>query len=255
LVFFAGNVSEEALSILYNNSNYFFGYEYMDYLKEKTALQRNFLDRIKDLRKFFPGRGKLFEIGSAYGFFLELAQKYWQVKGIDLSADAYAYARKVLGVEVMCGDFLSCDIEDDYDIFCMWDTIEHLKYPHLYIQKISTHVKPNGLLCITTGDIQSLVARLQREKWRQIHPPTHLFYFSKRSIAFLINRFGFEIVHLSKCVNYRNLDAMLYGLLVLRNRKEWKNKLYQTIRRVGLLQKVDLKLNLYDIMFVIARKR
>lgn len=255
VVFFNGSISEDELSILYNKSGYFFGTEYMDYIKEKRALQKNFLDRIKYLRKLHPGKGKLFEIGCAYGFFLELVRNYWQVRGIDISEDACAYAKNNLGLDVICNDFLNHEMEDNYDIFCMWDTIEHLKYPHLYVQKISKHIKPNGLLCITTGDIQSLVARFRKEKWRLIHPPTHLFYFSRQSLSFLLNSYGFKTVHYSKCGNYRNLDAMVNGIMLsMYNKKIKAGLFFKKISRINFIKDIDIKLNLFDIMFVIAQK-
>lgn len=255
VVFFKDDISKDELSNLYNKSGYFFGTEYMDYIKEKNALQKNFLNRIKYLRRLYPVKGKLFEIGCAYGFFLELAQNYWQVKGIDISEDACMYAKNILGLDVICDDFLNYKMEDNYDIFCLWDTIEHLKCPHLYIQKISKNIKPNGLLCITTGDIQSLVARFRKEKWRMIHPPTHLFYFSRQSLSFLLNSFGFKIVHYSKCGNYRNLNAMVNGILLSIYNKKIKTSLFlQKIIKINFSKDIDIKINLFDIMFLVAQK-
>ena len=60
----------------------------------------------------------------------------------------------------------------------MWDTIEHLKRPDLFVQKAAADLRPGGLIALTTGDIGSLNARLRGARWRMIHPPTHLHYFS-----------------------------------------------------------------------------
>src|SRR5262245_22186186 len=55
---------------------YFAGGEYADYVADRSILQRNFARRIGQLLRLKPG-GKLLEIGSAYGFFLELARRHW----------------------------------------------------------------------------------------------------------------------------------------------------------------------------------
>ena len=47
-------------------------------------------------------------------------------------------------------------------------------------------------LALTTGDIGSVNARLRGHKWRMIHPPTHLHYFSAETMKALLDRHGFR---------------------------------------------------------------
>lgn len=248
------DVSEEELLSLYDK-DYFSGKEYLDYLSDKSIIQRNFQKIIKILSNYSDG-GNLFEIGSAHGFFLELARERWQVEGIDVSESACNFARNQLSLDVTCNDFLSTDIEQGkYDIFCMFDTIEHLKAPHLYIKKISESIKEGGLLVITTGDIGSLVARLRKSKWRLIHPPTHLYYFSKETLRKLLKKYGFKIIFFGYLGYYRSIKLIIYSLLMLRANK--CEKLYCVLKY--LLQKVGLAkascyINLFDVMFIIAQK-
>jgi len=84
-------LSAAELEHLYQRG-YFFGDEYLDYQEDKPYLQRNFSARLKTLRRFSSG-GNLFEIGCAYGYFLELAAKTWQAEGCDISAGACRDAR------------------------------------------------------------------------------------------------------------------------------------------------------------------
>jgi 2-polyprenyl-3-methyl-5-hydroxy-6-metoxy-1,4-benzoquinol methylase len=232
-------------------TNYFFEGEYLNYLEEKEALQKNFRKWIMLLRRFAP-HGKCFEIGSAYGFFLELARDYWEVKGVDISEHACEYS-KTHGLDVEWGDFLDIPVATGkYDIFCLWDTIEHLKTPDLYLKKISEEIAPDGILCLTTGDIDAIVPRIQKEKWRMIHPPTHLFYFSQKTLFALLRKNDFEIVHVSHVGFYRSLKRTLFSLGFLKRDGKWK-ALYDYYNR---LKWGDLSfyLNLYDILLVIARK-
>ena len=46
-------------------------------------------------------------------------------------------------------------------ILFVWDTIEHLKRPDLFIKKINKVLKKDGVLALTTGDISSVVAKVR----------------------------------------------------------------------------------------------
>jgi predicted TPR repeat methyltransferase len=174
------------------------------------------------------------------------------VEGIDVSDEAVRFARDQLQLPVLHGDLLSTDLGDRrYDVVCMWDTIEHLKRPDLYVEALSRHVSPGGLMALTTGDISSLNARIKRARWRLIHPPTHVHYFSRRSISRLLDRFGFDVVHVEYCGVSRSVGAMIDGLLRLR----WGlDGLAAWLQRRSIARR-SVYLNLRDIMYVIAIKR
>ncbi len=242
--------SEEELIDVYGK-DYFFEGEYLNYPGEKEPLQKNFKKWIPRIRSFSP-HGKLFEIGSAYGFFLELAQKYWEVKGIDISQHACEHGQ-TLGLNIECGDFLEIPVEvGQYNVFCLWDTIEHLKNPHLYIKKISEVIAPGGILCLTTGDVEAIVPRIQKGRWRMIHPPTHLFYFSQKSLFALLRKNDFEIVYSSHVGFYRSIKRTLFNLAFLKKDEKWR-ALYECYNRLKLGD-LTFYLNLFDILLVIARK-
>jgi len=248
------SLTDEELSKLYSRE-YFFGEEYSNYLADRKVLEKNFQLRIKVLKRFLQeGRHRnLLEIGCAYGFFLHLATDLFNsVKGIDLNEDGIEYARKEFGAEAVRGDFVNYDFGDEkFDAVCLWDTIEHLRDPHLYLEKISRHTEKNSLLAITTGDIGSVNARMRKEKWRLIHPPTHLHYFSKKSLTDLLNKYGFDVVYMRYCGFYRSVDNIAYNLFVLRN--GWK-ALYSMLKKSGATS-WHLYANMFDIMYVVARKR
>lgn len=250
LVFADVHVDADALREIYQQS-YFFGDEYLNYVEDKPFLQKNLSARLRTLRKFSAG-GTLFEIGCAYGFFLELAQKYWEAEGCDISAQACAYARDH-GLNAVGGEFMSLDVkQNQYDVVALWDTIEHLARPDLYVEKASKVLKSGGILCATTGDIGSLMARMRKQQWRLIHPPTHLYYFDRITMEKLLTKNGLEVVHFEHCGYSRSVQQIVYSLLVLNKETPIRKKLYDLVKP---LFGFSLYLNLYDIMFVIARKK
>lgn len=239
-----------AIAALYGN-DYFHGSEYFDYVQERGSLRLNFRGRMRTLDALAGGlRGKsVLEIGSAYGFFLELAGECGMAaRGVDITSDGVRYARQTLGVDAVEGDYLALPT-DPVDLIAMWDTVEHLPRPDLFIEKAVSDLRPGGLLAITTGDIGSINARLRGRRWRMIHPPTHLHYFSSSTLARLLSRYGLEIVHASHPGVSRQLHSILFIVLAHRLGAPY---LYKILK--GLSPDIALTLNLYDIMFVVARK-
>ena len=245
-------LSREDLEALYG-SKYFAGEEYKDYIAERRLIEKHFRLRLKTLLQHVPDtRTKcLFEIGCAYGFFLCIARDHFEsVAGIDISRAAATYASENLKLKVTAGDFSEYEFQANPDVICLWDTIEHLQRPDLYIEKAASHMPPGGVIALTTGDISSLVARWRGPRWRQIHPPTHLHYFSKATLTRLLEKYGFRIRYCGYDGMFRSVDSMAYMILVLRRQRP---SLYKALQRTGLLS-WDLYLNLYDILFVIAEK-
>jgi SAM-dependent methyltransferase len=247
-------LTDEELHALYN-TQFFTGAEFSDYAGDERFFRKNFRRRLKKLKRFLdPERhGRLLEIGSAYGFFLdEVRDEFTSVQGIDITDAGVHRAREQFQLDVVQADFLEHDYgEQKFDVVCMWDTIEHLRAPHLYLEKIARHTEPGALLAVTTADVDSLNARLRGERWRMIHPPTHLHYFSARTLARLFDRYGFEVIYNHYCGFYRSLGNVAYNILVLRQQRPW---LYKPLKKSGLT-KLGFYLNLYDIMYVIARRR
>lgn len=246
------SLSDDELFALYSE-NYFAGDEYRDYAAEKDIIQKNFRLRYKVLRSYLDRERhkNLFEIGSAYGFFLDLVRADFDtVGGIDVTEAGVRFARDKMGLNVSQGDFLDHELADKIDVACMWDTIEHLRSPHLYLKKISDNMDSGGVVAITTGDIGSVPARLRGQRWRLIHPPTHAHYFSPETLKHMLANYGFEVLYNRYCGFYRSTETIAYVILVLRQQRP---KLFERLKRSGLL-KFDLYLNFYDIMYAIARK-
>ena len=247
-------LTDEELFALYNEQ-FFTGAAYSDYTADERLLRKNFRLRFRELENFLdPQRHKrLFEIGSAYGFFLdEVRDKFGAVQGIDVTDGGVAYAREQLGLNVVQGNFLTYQYgAQKFDVVCLWDTIEHLRSPDRYLEKIAAHTDAGALLAITTGDIQSINARLRKGQWRMIHPPIHLHYFAPQTLTRLLERHGFNVVYNRYCGFYRSFGNVVYNVLVLRHQRPW---LFRQLERIGLAN-WGFYLNLYDIMYVIARRR
>jgi 2-polyprenyl-3-methyl-5-hydroxy-6-metoxy-1,4-benzoquinol methylase len=247
-------ISPETLRETYTE-NYFKGEEYVDYLRDKEILQKNFKKRLRFIykQKDRSSITSVIEIGCAYGFFAELISndlKNCRYTGYDVVPEAIEYGSKQLKQHVVCADYLEAESEEKVSDVFMWDVIEHLPAPDEYIEKAANELKAGGRIYITTGDIERLIPRMQKTKWRMIHPPSHLHYFSKRTLSKLLQRKGFKIVSVSYPPVYRSIRQIYYSLFMLRKKyPRFVEKIYTLIP-----PQLNIPVNTYDIMFLIAEK-
>jgi 2-polyprenyl-3-methyl-5-hydroxy-6-metoxy-1,4-benzoquinol methylase len=248
-------ISDEELKVIYSE-NYFKGNEYLDYLSDKLAIQKNFSKRLKQIgiKNNSINTVNTLEIGCAYGFFGEVfttAYKNVRFTGMDIVPEAIDYGKHTLGLDLRLQDYLSFPATDQYTHVFMWDVIEHLPRPDQFIEKIAKETSPGSELHITTGDIGALLPRFQKQKWRMIHPPSHLHYFSKSSITQLLEKNQFEVKTVLYKPVYRSVKQIFYSLFLL---NKPGTKLRENIFK-RIPEKWFVPLNTYDIMHVIAIKK
>lgn len=256
LVRAVSNPTHEELNLIYQH-DYFFGDEYFNYINDRPALEKNFSLRLKRLSSFLNLKSSVIEIGSSYGFFLNLCKvKVRKVVGYDVVKEGVDYAINNFGVEAHCDNFLNYS-GPEVDMVCLWDVIEHFPNPGEFINKISKVVKSNGYIAFTTGDIGSFMAKMRGERWRLIHPPTHLFYFDRKSITKLLKKNGFTLVSFKHVGVWRNFGSVLKQLIKrFDNTRIFKMILLLVDRLFKYFgfDKINFSINLFDIMEVIAVK-
>ncbi|MGA3150556.1 MAG: class I SAM-dependent methyltransferase [Candidatus Saccharimonadales bacterium] len=239
--------------------DYFFGKEYFDYIADRPALEKNFKKRLKQLSDTYDRNASVIEIGCAYGYFLNLIKdKVASHKGFDVNQEGVDFARRILKVNATTQNFLDAKLsESSIDTVYMWDVIEHLPHPELFIAKISTLLKPGGHVVLTTGDISSLLPRLRKDNWRLIHPPTHLHYFTPQSLERLFKRHGIKVISVRHKGVHRNLGSVLHQLTYNRKAKNKSAIVFEGLTnaaKVTGLHKLNVPLNTGDIMEVVAVK-
>lgn len=75
--------------------DYFHGDEYHDYIAEKAITQKSFKLRMRKLDRFLDSarHQSVLEIGSAYGFFLDLVKdRFAKTTGTDVAVEGVEYA-------------------------------------------------------------------------------------------------------------------------------------------------------------------
>ena len=199
------------------------------------------------------GRGRWLDVGCATGDFLACAASVVEkASGIELSAFAAEKAR-ARGLDVTNGDFLQADVPAEvFDVISMWDYVEHVTNPSANFKKAFAVLKPGGYLAISTGDVESLLARLTGRFWHLMIPPRHLYFFSPVTIRRLLTSAGFELVQIGRPGKRVPLDFAAWKLATM-TVPGLSPAVVRTCERLGL-GRVAPPVNLLDIMTVFARK-
>lgn len=233
--------------------DYFRGEEYLDYRTDEAFFKKHFRLRLRDvLRRRSSGR--LLEIGAAYGFFLDLAREHFNVVGFEVNEEAARHAHEAFAVDVRADDFLAADEQSlggPFDVTVLWDVVEHLAVPDRFLAHVGELSRRGSLLYLTTGDIGSALARWRGPRWRMIHPPTHVHYFSRATMRRLLERLGFAVLEIRAVPVARSLRQVLYSILVLQMRRP---AVYQALA-ARVPPTWGFSVNTYDIMQVVAERR
>jgi len=232
----------------YYTGEYFSGARcdgYSDYPAAEPVLRREFARSVELIREY-RGEGRLLDLGCAYGFFLQEAAPYYDVAGIELAEEAAAYCRRS-GLNVLSGvaDDTNMTRIGEVDVITLFDVIEHLPQPRDTLALCCRHLRPGGIIMLTTGDFASPVARLAGARWRLMTPPQHLWYFTPQSMRGIAASLGLSLV---RCDHPGKLVPLSLILFQLRRMLGLGGSPISAASHIGI------PVNLFDAMRIVLRK-
>jgi len=226
---------------------------YADYEGDREITLGVFKTYLENIEKHYPKRGKLLDVGSATGHFLELANKHgWEAKGIEISAYASGIGRKK-GLQIITGKFETFDLPEKYfDAVTFWDVLEHFEKPETAIRQARKILKPGGILVLNTPDSASLMAKIFGRRWHALVPPNHLHIFNQKNMGRLLAKNNFEIVGTDRVGKEFSLRFFLKVLANWQKMKIFEKAYGQAMKRRWGNWSVPL--NTRDNIFIMAKK-
>jgi SAM-dependent methyltransferase len=87
------------------------------------------------------------------------------------------------------------DLSRDYfDLIYGVHVIEHLSGPQCVFEKLASALAPGGRFYFVTPNAESMGLEIFRDTWWNLEDPTHLNFFSGRSVTQMLERAGFHDV-------------------------------------------------------------
>jgi len=221
---------------------------YGDYVGTEAVLRREFKKSVSLIRDVTGRRSglKLLELGSAYGFFLDEASRYFECLGIEVSMPAASHSRK-RGHRVLDGVLTERMVSQigGFDVVAMFDVVEHLADPVATFRLIDRCLNEDGVVVLTTGDIESLYARISGRSWRLMTPPQHTFFFSPRTLRGIFERMNYKVEVVKRPWKFVPLSLAFYQL---GSRLGFRFKPLEKLN-------VVVPVNLGDAFMLVARKQ
>ena len=190
--------SPAALRAIYSAGDYFqlradAGIGYRDYFADEPVYRPYFQRKFALLRRYASPPGTLLELGAGAGFALAAAREEgWQVRGMELSGSAAAWAQQHSGVDVTVGGFDDLHDRDRWDVVAAFQTIEHLVDVRDALRRVRDALHARGLVFLTTPDHGSLNRRIMRRFWLS-YRPEHLVYFDQPRLRQLLEEEGYRV--------------------------------------------------------------
>ena len=172
-----------------------------------------------DAIEHYQPRGTLFEVGSAGGYFLRLAQERgWKARGIEITEAGSRHAREEFGLDVEQWAFPDpAFATEPHDVLYMGHVLEHVRSPAAAIEAAGALLRPGGLLVIEVPSyiasayfrvLQQAIPMLRRlglaapELLRALKfpqpgeamEPFHLYEFRRQTLVRLLDRFGYRVL-------------------------------------------------------------
>jgi len=154
------------------------------------------LERYKiELVQRFATRGRLLEIGPAYGAFTWLAkQAGFDAFAIEMSEACCRFMNEVAGIRAVH----SLDIDSALrpagpcDVIALWHVIEHLPDPWRTLELLAQRLNPGGVLVIAAPNPQAFQFGLMGRYWTHLDAPRHLELIPPATLAGHVQRLGLE---------------------------------------------------------------
>ena len=153
--------------------------------------------RIRQFQKLIQQTGKyikqkkpnVLDIGAGTGLFINEARKCgWFAHGLEPSVWLSEQARQQ-GIPVITGTFPDRNCPGPYDAIFLTDVIEHLENPVSVVSELSSHLKDDGVVFVTTPNVSSFMAKIMGWKWWH-YRIAHVGYYNKKTLSMLMARGG-----------------------------------------------------------------
>jgi len=167
----------------------------------------------------------ILDIGAGRGSFLILCKLlgFSKLTGSDIS-DFNAGFLRAFGIDLKVGDITTVELAK-YDIVTFHHVLEHVAEPDKFLRRVGEILKDDGvghLLIPNEGSLnsrfKSLLSRLRMKKraFKHLSPGHHLWFYDKRTLTRLLERYGFEIEYIGTRAHEKKrglLNQVVHGLL------------------------------------------
>lgn len=207
------------------------------YFKEQNARKMTFKGYLKSLEKVFPKKGKLLDIGTNTGLFVQVAKEHgWDAVGLEPNKWGAKYAKDNYKLNLVNKSFTKGVFsKESFSVITMWDVIEHFTDPVEKIKLVYDYLKPGSLFAFSTIDPDSLLAKMMGTKWSW-YMEMHKVFLTKPVAKHYLEHVGFNEVYFKP--HFRRLSLGYLSSRLLAINPVLANASRKTVEALGLTKTI-----------------
>ncbi len=204
------------------------------------------------IREHFPKGGRILDIGCSRGWFLD-TMGGWECHGNEITDTYGMAAREKHGDRIFIGPFEDYPIREGYfDVITLQDVFDHIRDPLPVLEKCRRLLRPGGLIAIKVHNISCLYAKLTGKSFYAVIPPSHLFYYDKKTLGKMLEKSGFKVVD-SRFIGHLFKVKTVFLRLSRDNANSNYYSIYRSLNGTAFGE-LKFSKNLHDIITMLAVK-
>lgn len=150
--------------------------------------------RVNFVKSIIPKNGKILEIGSGHGFFIESMEKLkYKITGIEISKEKRKLSKRITKSKIMNVNLMKeIPSMGNLDAIVMFHVLEHLSNPSDFLKKVGSMLNQNGVIILevpNSNDDQIFSNLAYTEFYWQ---RGHIHYFNPKSLKETISNAGLK---------------------------------------------------------------
>ena len=169
-----------------------------------------FKSQIKEIEKLINLKNKkIIDIGTGNGYLLEALKNLGcNCYGTEISEYSAEVSSKKFPGKIFEGELKNAEYKNEFfDVIFLTDVLEHLNNPSETISEARRILKSDGLIFIISPNAESITRKIFGKRWFQFKYE-HIFYFNRKSLNYLLQKEGFEIIKFRN--NWKKFNLRYY---------------------------------------------
>ena len=185
--------------------------------------------RVSFVSKLTPKKGRILEIGSGHGFFLEMMRKKgFKMTGIEVSKEKQKILKKVTKAKI-----LSININENnpeigfFDTIVFFHVLEHMREPIDFLKKCKKLLKPKGKIVVEVPNYDDFQLKLNKKYSEFYWQRAHISYFTPKILRKVFQKNHFKNIKIVGVQRYSIENLFNWRLT---NKPQIENPTYNLVK-------------------------
>lgn len=209
---------------------------------------------IKDQLFFWKKKGKILDVGTGNGKYLEILRGWgYDSYGLELSPAVVRVAKKNGIKNIEQGVLLTSKYPNNsFDVIRFSHVMEHVRSPKKELIKTNKLLKKGGKVVIIIPNLRSVFFTIFRSFWYPLDPPRHFYHFTPKIIKKYLKLSGFKDIEIKYI---QSPYTLIRSFRYLMGSKKVEFRYGILVYPLGFVLRIFNLLKVSDVIEVVATKK